>query len=1136
VGNLRFVTDPLGSQAGDDEHTTWYVYDAVNRRTHVIDALDADPTPGTDPYDRWGSLTFTPGHPTVTSYDAVGKVVSVTDPEGNTTRFDYDRLDRLTSETNQLDDTRSYEYDAVGNLVRRTDRNALVTEYVYDGVGRQTEEKWLGAGEEVVHTIHRQYDAAGQLTDVVETDEDGLLTGVRYQYVYDSRGNVISARMAPGELTQRVIARYGGTLNEWDDTIDWDNDQVGEPYEWCVFSWDVGDAVVADMHSGDFDAALIARREYAPLEEWLIDDNGGPGTDAHLEFTVDEAGTWYFYRTSPDVATGDYRLDVTVDPIDPFEFPTHLIQFQYAYDLAGNLTQAVDSQGGRTEYDYDPLHRLGRVEQSGSGVAPKRADFTYHDDGQFDTINRYADLAGTQLVAASSYGYDDIGRLTGLDHTYGIDESIYEWEYDVASRIVDVTLPDGSSVFDYDATDQLVDATHSYQDDEAYDYDDNGNRELVDDTIAYDTEEGNRLESDGHYRYEYDAEGNRTLRFVDEDENEELNAGDTDVTEYQWDYRNRLVKVTERATYGGVATQVVEYTYDYLDRRIGKTVDSDGDGTPEEFSYQVHRGDELALEFTDPDGLADETYAPEVSHRYLYGAAVDQILAVEDDSGDVLWGLGDHQGTIRDVVDSAGELENHVQYDAFGRITDGAVSADFLFAFTGRPYDPDTGLYDYRARWYDADVGRFVTEDPAGFDAGDVNLYRYCGNGPVINVDPSGLCFSGFSSAVSSLASAFQGAVTTLTSVVNTVANTASRWTTQTFAGLSAGGTGAFGSAGGFRSDVVFDGPMMLYSGGLGPPTQEQMRSMMLFSPQHYHAAMSGDTSGVIGLPLWAGGSVSSAGLPDSVTPRHPVMVELAGGSQINLRESPPWGLDFWKVAVSDSYTHFVAPANELCFQAVDAYSEWFARDRQSEPALVRFLNDYIDLTGGAGLGVPVGVARPPMLPAGRSVSSNVSISSAKWNRIFGTGTKIKRGSQAAGVSVPRTAVRTNAQLVDDIGTRAGRWVQRSRQQRNLANAAPQSVAIRQHDYARRVLDRYQKIYGQRGLSTEVRYYGGRPWRSGDPLRGSVRLDVVEGPLGSPTAVYDYKFGAAGLRPGRIRQIRTGARLSPSVPVVEVPP
>jgi len=124
-------------------------------------------------------------------------------------------------------------------------------------------------------------------------------------------------------------------------------------------------------------------------------------------------------------------------------------------------------------------------------------------------------------------------------------------------------------------------------------------------------------------------------------------------------------------------------------------------------------------------------------------------LAVEDDSGDVLWGLADHQGTIRDVIDSAASLVQHRKYDSFGN-ADVTPVADFLFAYTGRPLDPDTGLYDYRARWYDADVGRFVSEDPLGFAAGDMNTYRYVGNSPLDYTDPSGMSsFSGVGGATS---------------------------------------------------------------------------------------------------------------------------------------------------------------------------------------------------------------------------------------------------------------------------------------------------------------------------------------------------------------------------------------------------
>ena len=155
-----------------------------------------------------------------------------------------------------------------------------------------------------------------------------------------------------------------------------------------------------------------------------------------------------------------------------------------------------------------------------------------------------------------------------------------------------------------------------------------------------------------------------------------------------------------------------------------------------EYRYNVHQGDELYMEVSDPDGLGDQTEDPALAHRYLYGPAVDQVLAVEDGVGDVLWGLGDHQGTVRDVVDSSAALADHRKYDSFGRITQQSDdTVDYIFAYTGRPLDADTDLYDYRARWYDLQVGCFASEDPIGLAAGDANFYRYVGNSPVMNID-----------------------------------------------------------------------------------------------------------------------------------------------------------------------------------------------------------------------------------------------------------------------------------------------------------------------------------------------------------------------------------------------------------------
>lgn len=105
-----------------------------------------------------------------------------------------------------------------------------------------------------------------------------------------------------------------------------------------------------------------------------------------------------------------------------------------------------------------------------------------------------------------------------------------------------------------------------------------------------------------------------------------------------------------------------------------------------------------------------------------------------------------------------------------------------------------------------------------------------------------------------------------------------------------------------------------------------------------------------------------------------------------------------------------------------------------------------------------------------------------------------------------------------------------------MAGLNARDVGTHQHSYAKQVLERYQQMFGDRSLSAEVRYFNGKPLLRGQTPKGSIRLDVVEGDIFNPTAIYDYKFGTSGLSTGRINQIRTGAGLSPNVPVIEVRP
>ncbi|MHB1038615.1 MAG: RHS repeat-associated core domain-containing protein [Pirellulales bacterium] len=166
----------------------------------------------------------------------------------------------------------------------------------------------------------------------------------------------------------------------------------------------------------------------------------------------------------------------------------------------------------------------------------------------------------------------------------------------------------------------------------------------------------------------------------------------------------------------------------------------------------VYDGQNLALQFrgTGSGNLGAST----LNHGFLYGPAVDQILADQTTAygagWDARWPLADNLGTIRDVVkytppDGSGggdttTIVDHLRYDAFGKITTQTNSAEQpRFTYTARELDSDTGLYYYRARWYDAATGKFMSEDPIDFAGGDENLYRYVGNGAVNAVDPTGL-------------------------------------------------------------------------------------------------------------------------------------------------------------------------------------------------------------------------------------------------------------------------------------------------------------------------------------------------------------------------------------------------------------
>jgi RHS repeat-associated protein len=159
---------------------------------------------------------------------------------------------------------------------------------------------------------------------------------------------------------------------------------------------------------------------------------------------------------------------------------------------------------------------------------------------------------------------------------------------------------------------------------------------------------------------------------------------------------------------------------------VSKTVTTGTGSTTEKYYLD---GNQIAFV---TDGSGNQTF------HYLYGLNVDQVMAQDSPAG-MVWALADRLGSIETLTDGEGVVVDKRTFDSFGRVlSETNPSVSFRYGYTGREQDLESGLNYYRARYYDPNVGRFISVDPMGFGAGDTNLYRYVGNNSTNWTDPTG--------------------------------------------------------------------------------------------------------------------------------------------------------------------------------------------------------------------------------------------------------------------------------------------------------------------------------------------------------------------------------------------------------------
>lgn len=107
------------------------------------------------------------------------------------------------------------------------------------------------------------------------------------------------------------------------------------------------------------------------------------------------------------------------------------------------------------------------------------------------------------------------------------------------------------------------------------------------------------------FTYQYDAAGNRTAKFIDANQNGQLDARDTDITQYTWDHRNRLAKVEHRPTYAEAVDRVIENAYDFQNRSRPPALDADSDGHTDQRRIFAYDGNQIVLDFWRNNGRRD---------------------------------------------------------------------------------------------------------------------------------------------------------------------------------------------------------------------------------------------------------------------------------------------------------------------------------------------------------------------------------------------------------------------------------------------------------------------------------------------------------------------------------------------------
>jgi RHS repeat-associated protein len=730
-----FRYDQFGRKVSEwDElgRRTSYAYDAYNRVISVAKMPNAPTTFDYSPAQGDGARSY--WHTTNSTYWQVS-------PVGVVTRSLFDKNFRKTSST-VGGSTTWFHYDPVGNQDYVTDPrgsgpgDSLYTTYTdYDARNRkyrtrqplnQTTTLTLDAASNI-RSIQRPdntiasktYDAVNRvLNDTVPKSATENLTTV---YTYNPSGTVASIRdprvktttFAYNASDQKTEMDYhDGSSRSWayDNVLNLKS-RTTPNGEVQYFGYDN-----RNRKYGEFWDTFPATHEWRYF--------GLDGAN-NLRRGLNGTGAWNTHYVADIHRNYDATDHCILDRQGITGYP--VVDVNYAYDAEGKKTQLQIDASYDYTFSYDSMGRPEKIIETGSGFAA----YQYHYDAASNETQRDNRRSGVTQATPR----DSLNRISSvtLSNSGVLSEG---YGYDQMNRVNSITRGAASDAFGYFWDGELKSAQYAYRAQQInYTLDNGGNRTNVTDNVN-----GNKAYTPNNVN-QYTVVGPDAV----------VNGPDHAISSYQgisytYEQDERLRSATSGAN-------VYTLSYDALGRCVKR--DLNGDST-----HYIYDGERPIQEFGNLNHLVG---------RNVYGKGIDEILDRRAYAADNTWNWyffqNDREGSIIALTDNAGTILERYRYDAFGAplVFGGppswsarpATIYDNRFLFTGREYaasyhstNTPFKFYEYRARAYNPALGRFTSEDPKLFDAGDLNLFRYCRNDPLDLTDPLGLISPGLEAAL----------------------------------------------------------------------------------------------------------------------------------------------------------------------------------------------------------------------------------------------------------------------------------------------------------------------------------------------------------------------------------------------------